>query len=184
MVFPSIALSRVVGGTPQRLRGEQPRAAQSTSFHWSLLYGQRHTRLAPRTSSPFFHDSGVGTALAAGCSGRGATGGAGMILHKTIENGDGRLALSLLKHLDLTRDATAGPTDPDLVEGEIAILEEEQRHRLHERAFDAGNSHLSPTHIDWKKELQERREKRAGKNQIDPAAGPESGGNGEAEPGA
>ena len=100
-------------------------------------------------------------------------------VHKAIANGDGRLALSLLKHLDLTSGVTAGPTDPDLVEGEIAILEEEQRHRLHQRAFDAGNSHLSPTHFDWKKELQQRREKRSANNQIDPAACPESGGNGE-----
>jgi len=105
-------------------------------------------------------------------------------VHKAIAKGDGRLALSLLKHLDLASSATAGPTDPDLVEGEIAILEEEQRHRLHQRAFAAGNSHLSPTHFDWKMELQQRCEKRAGKNTIDPPTRPASGGNGEVERGA
>lgn len=79
-------------------------------------------------------------------------------VHKAIADGDARLALSLLKHLDLTSGATAGPTDPQLVEGEIAILEQEQRRQLHDRAFAAGDSHLSPSHIDWEKEMQQRRE--------------------------
>lgn len=90
-------------------------------------------------------------------------------VHKAIADGDARLALSLLKHLDLTTGVTAGPTDPQLVEGEIAILEEEQRRQLHDRAMAAGNLHLSPSHIDWEKELEQRRQKRAEEGERDGA---------------
>ena len=86
---------------------------------------------------------------------------AAAVVHKAIVKGDGRLALSLLKHLDLTSSATAGPTDAELVESEIAILDEEQGHGLHTRAPHSGDSKLSPSHPDWRKRLSERRLERA-----------------------
>jgi hypothetical protein len=86
---------------------------------------------------------------------------AAVALHKAIIRGDGRLALSLLKHLGLVEPASSGPVDRELVENEIAIAAEEERRVLHHRAYESGQSELSPAYSYWRNHLRKLQSERA-----------------------
>lgn len=86
---------------------------------------------------------------------------AALAVHKAIARGDGRLAMSLLKHLGLVEPASSGPLDRELVENEIAIAAEEERRVLHKRAHETGQYELSPTYSNWRHNLRRLQSERA-----------------------
>lgn len=93
------------------------------------------------------------------------------MIDQAIQAGDAKLALNLLKHMQLGRAAAPGPADLTLAKDEIAILHEEELQLLHDRAEDAGNKPLSPRERErsemFKREWEaSRKEKAAGAEHI------------------
>jgi hypothetical protein len=68
------------------------------------------------------------------------------VVSQAIAGGDVQLAMTFLKLMKFTLPERPGPSDTTLAGDEIAIIREEQRNVLHERADQAHNFTLSPRH--------------------------------------
>jgi hypothetical protein len=70
---------------------------------------------------------------------------AAAVVDQAIQAGDAKLALNLLKHMQLGRAAiTPGPTDLILAKDEIAVIRDEELQQLHDRALHADRRWISP----------------------------------------
>jgi hypothetical protein len=86
---------------------------------------------------------------------------AAAVVDQAIQAGDAKLALNLLKHMQLGRAAiTPGPTDLTLAKDEIAILHEEELQLLHDRALHSDRRWISPRERESREASARERERR------------------------
>jgi hypothetical protein len=94
---------------------------------------------------------------------RAAESAAGVI-QTAIDNGDAKLALSLIKHMGAGHPAPIGPTDINLVADEVAIADREEAFALDERANKMKFNVNWDSERETRKRIREKHEK-SGPNQ-------------------